>query len=390
MTSVARSSTAAPQPTSGRALPRSARVLAGLFAHADVEFNGERPWDIQIHDSRFFDRVMAEGTLGAGEAYMDGWWDCEQLDVMFTRVLSAKLERQLPMTLTVAADLLKSRLINRQNRRWSRTVAKLHYDLGNDFYRDMLDPRMQYTCAYWSGARTLEEAQENKLDLVCRKLSLRPGMTVLELGCGWGGFARFAAERYGCTVTAYNISEQQVAYAREYNGGLPVEIRRADYRDASGSYDRVVSIGLCEHVGYKNYRTFFETIRRSLAEGGLALVHTIGGLRSTTGVDPWIGKYIFPNGMLPSMAQLTKAAENVLLIEDVHNFGPDYDPTLMSWHASFVRHWPRHEAAFDARFYRMWVYYLLLCAGSFRARKNQLWQIVLSADGVPGGYVAVR
>ena len=379
-----------PPPVRRRHLPRSARTLAELLAHADVQLDGGRPWDIQVRDPRFFDRVMGDGTLGAGESYMDGWWDCEQLDVMFTKVLSAKLERRLPFSFTLAADLLKSRLINRQNRWWSRTVARRHYDLGNEFYRDMLDSRMQYTCAYWKDARTLDQAQENKLDLVCRKLLLRPGMTVLELGAGWGGFARFAAERYGCRVTSYNISGQQVAYAREYSKGLPVEVRHADYRDATGTYDRVVSIGLCEHIGYKNYRTFFELIRRSLVEGGLALVHTIGGIRSVTSLDPWFSKYIFPHGMLPSMAQLSRAAEDLVLMEDVHSFGADYDPTLMAWHANFVRNWPRHRDAFDERFYRMWVYYLLVCAGAFRSRKNQLWQIVFSRDGVPGGYTAVR
>lgn len=373
--------------------PTRSRVgapIADLLARADIQVNGTRPWDIQVHDARLFDRILSQGSLGAGEAYMDGWWDCERLDQMFERLTRAQVERRLPFTFTLAADLLKSRLLNRQNRLWSHHVARRHYDLGNDFYSDMLDPRMQYTCAYWKHASTLEEAQEHKLDLICRKLSLEPGMTVLELGCGWGGFARFAAERYGCAVTAYNISEEQVAFAREYTRGLPVEIRHADYRDARGTYDRVVSVGLCEHVGYRNYATYFKVIRRSLADGGLALVHTIGGVRSTTSVEPWLGKYIFPHAMLPSIAQLSRALEDVLLVEDWHNFGTDYDPTLMAWHANFLRAWPKHRDRFDERFRRMWEYYLLMCAGAFRSRKNQLWQIVLSREGVPGGYVSIR
>ena len=377
-------------PPASPALPRSARAIADLLARADISVGGDRPWDIRVRDTRFFDRMLADGSLGIGEAYMDGWWECDRLDEMFARALAAKLDRRLPMSLSLAAALVASRILNRQNRRRSQAVARRHYDLGNEFYRDMLGERMQYTCAYWADASTLEEAQERKLDLVCRKLSLEPGMTVLELGCGWGGFARFAAERYGCRVTAYNISERQVTWAREYTRGLPVEIRLADYRDARGTYDRVVSIGLCEHVGYRNYPTFARVIRRSLADGGLALVHTIGGIRSATRVDPWLDRYIFPGSMLPSLAQLGRAFEDVLLVEDLHNFGADYDVTLMAWYERFVRHWPRHRAAFDERFYRMWEYYLLLCAGSFRARKNQLWQIVLSTDGVPGGYASVR
>jgi cyclopropane-fatty-acyl-phospholipid synthase len=325
---------------------------------------------------------------------VDGWWDSYQLDETFNKAMSAHLETKIRLSWPLAIDLAKSRLFNRQSVSRSKTVARQHYDLGNDFYRDMLDPRMQYTCGYWNAggrhAKTLDEAQENKLDLVCRKLGLQPGMTVLELGCGWGGFARFAAERYGCHVTAYNISEEQVAFAREYNKGLPVEIRLQDYREAEGIYDRVVSIGMCEHVGVRNHRTFFEVIHRSLKEHGLAMVHTIGGLKSVTNIEPWLGKYIFPHAMLPSITQLGKAMERLLVVEDWHNFGPDYDKTLMAWVENFNRNWHNHREAYGDRFYRIWSYYLKLCAGSFRSHKNQLWQIVLSKHGVPGGYITVR
>ncbi len=372
----------------------SARFIQNLLAQADIRINGDRPWDLRVHNPALYQRIMAQGTLGLGEAYMDGWWDCDQLDVAFAKAMGARLETKLRFNWPLAWDLLKSRLMNRQSKSGSKAVAELHYDLGNAFYRDMLDPRMQYTCAYWNTPRgraaTLEEAQDNKLDLICRKLGLRPGMTVLELGCGWGGFARFAAERYGCHVTAYNISKEQVAYGREYNKEFPVEIRHQDYREAAGTYDRVVSIGMCEHVGARNYRTFFETIHRSLKEGGLALVHTIGGSKSVTSIEPWLGKYIFPHAMLPSPAQLGAAMDNLLVLEDWHNIGPDYDPTLMSWLENFKKNWPKHRETRGERFYRMWVYYLTICAGSFRCRKNQLWQLVLSKNGVPGGYATVR
>jgi cyclopropane-fatty-acyl-phospholipid synthase len=377
------------------ALNGSSKMIADLLAQGDIQINGSRPWDLQVHHPDFFKRILGQGTLGLGEAYMDGWWDCEQLDVAFCKAMSAQLERKLPFNWVLALDLMKSRLFNRQSKARSKTVAEIHYDLGNDFYRDMLDPRMQYTCAYWTNpdgtrAATLDQAQDNKLDLVCRKLGLKPGMTVLELGCGWAGFARFAAERYGAHVTAYNISREQVAYGREYTKGLPVDIRLQDYRDAEGQYDRVVSIGMCEHVGLRNYRTFFETIHRCLKPGGLALVHTIGSNRSVTTIEPWLGKYIFPHAMLPSISQMSKAAENLLVIEDWHNFGADYDTTLMAWLEKFQANWPRHEKEYGPRFYRMWVYYLTICAGSFRARKNQLWQVVLSKGGVPGVYSCVR
>lgn len=386
-----------PAPPSGSAtLTGPEKAITNLLALADIRVNGDRPWDLQVHNHAFFQRFLAQGTLGLGDAYVDGWWDCEQLDAIFTKAMGARLERKMRFNWVLAWDLVKARLLNRQNKSRSKAVAEQHYDLGNDFYRDMLDPRMQYTCAYWKNAQTLDEAQEHKLDLVCRKLGLQPGMTVLELGCGWGGFARFAAEKYGCHVTAYNISEQQVAFAREYNKDFPVEIRLKDYREAEGSYDRVVSIGMCEHVGYRNFRGFFEVIHRCLkdrdmnGDAGLALVHTIGGNRSVRSIEPWLGRYIFPHAMLPSVTQLGRAMENILVMEDWHNFGADYDRTLMAWMENFNRTWPKHREAYGDRFYRMWVYYLALCAGSFRSRKNQLWQIVVSKGGVPGGYVPVR
>lgn len=366
------------------------RSVRELLALADIQVGGHRPWDVQVHNPDFYARFLSQGSLGLGEAYMDGWWDSQNLDETFNKALSARLEAKLRMNWPLALDLLKARLFNRQNKALSKTVAEIHYNLGNDFYADMLDPYMQYTCAYWKDARTLDEAQTGKLDLVCRKLGLKAGMTVLELGCGWGGFARFAAERYGCHVTAYNISTEQVAYARERTRNLPVDIRLQDYREAEGAYDRVVSIGMCEHVGSRNYREFFSVIHRCLKDQGLALVHTIGGLKSVTSIEPWLGKYIFPHAQLPSISQLGQAMENLLVVEDWHNFGADYDRTLMAWWENFERNWSKHRKAYGERFHRMWVYYLACCAGSFRARKNQLWQVVVSKGSVPGVYQAVR
>jgi cyclopropane-fatty-acyl-phospholipid synthase len=392
MTATAKSIGANPQ--SGLISPPEARgaekTIRELLALADIRVGGNRPWDIHVHNPEFYGRFLSQGTLGLGEAYVDGWWDSECLDETFNKAVSAQLEKKVRMNWPLALDLMKARLFNRQNKALSKTVAEIHYNLGNDFYADMLDPYMQYTCAYWKGAKTLDEAQVNKLDLVCRKLDLKPGMTVLELGCGWSGFARFAAERYGVHVTAYNISTEQVAYGREKTKHLPVEIRLQDYREATGTFDRVVSIGMCEHVGPRNYRTFFSVIHRSLKEGGLALVHTIGGNKSVASIEPWLGKYIFPGAVLPSISQLSRAMENLLVVEDWHNFGADYDKTLMAWWEKFDRNWEKHREAYGDRFYRMWTYYLACCAGTFRGRKNQLWQIVMSKGVVPGVYQAVR
>jgi cyclopropane-fatty-acyl-phospholipid synthase len=356
---------------------------------AGVKINGKNPWDIQVHDDKLFFRLFSQGSLGVGEAYMDGSWDCKQLDRLFTRLLSANLDKKARGP-SHFFNHARSSVLNVQTKRRSKKVAEQHYDLGNDFYEDMLDKRMQYTCAYWKNAKNLDQAQENKLKLICEKLGLKKSDKVLELGCGWGGFAKYAAEKYGCSVTAYNISAEQVKYAREKCKGLPVKIVHSDYRDAKGMFDKVVSIGLCEHVGHKNYNNLMETAHGCLKNRGLFLLHTIGGNYSTTHTEPWIEKYIFPNSMIPSLKQLFTASEELFVTEDFHNIGPDYDKTLMAWFKNFDKNWHKHKDEYGERFYRMWKYYLLACAGSFRARRNQLWQIVYSKGGVPGGYEPIR
>jgi cyclopropane-fatty-acyl-phospholipid synthase len=367
-----------------------------ILRSGDIEVGGDQPWDVQVHDERLYQRILAEGSLGAGEAYMDGWWDVERLDELFFRMLRAKLDSKV-RTPAALGQVLLSWLGNVQNRRRSRRVAEHHYDLSNRLYGAMLGPTMQYSCAYYGpdgSDATLDEAQRAKLALIARKLHLEPRMRVLELGGGFGELARFLAAKHGCEVVSYNISRQQVEYARRLCEGLPVEVRQQDYREAANEtrhYDRVVSIGLMEHVGPKNYRGFFELVRARLKAGGLALVHTIGGNFSQVGTDPWIAKYIFPGGVIPAAAQLTRATEGLFVLEDWHNFGPDYDRTLMGWHDNFVAAWPdlRQSERLDDRFYRMWRYYLLSCAGAFRARGLNLWQLVLSQGDIPR-YVPVR
>lgn len=370
--------------------------LAALLRAADIEIDGEDPWDLRVHDERFYARVLSDGTLGAGESYMDGWWDVTQLDEFFARVHRANLGRQL-MTAGVLWQVLLSRIRNLQGQRLSKRVARRHYDLSNDLYVAMLGPAMQYTCAYYGtdGAhRTLDDAQRLKLDLIARKLHLQPGMTVLELGGGFGGLARHLAQHCQCRVVSYNISREQVEFARAWCDGLPVEFRLQDYREAASDpvkYDRAVSIGLMEHVGPRNHRNFFELMSARLAPGGLALVHTIGGNVSMTTTDRWIDTYIFPGGVIPSERQLAAAKEGLFVLEDWHNFGPDYDRTLLAWDANFRVAWPvlRNAPQLDERFYRMWRYYLNSCAGAFRARRLHLWQLVLSRGDVPR-YVPVR
>jgi cyclopropane-fatty-acyl-phospholipid synthase len=359
----------------------SETIIRDLLESAGIQVNGTNPWDIQVHDPRFYDRVLNEVHLGLGESYMDGWWDAEALDQLVYHMLMANLDTKVTGNWRVALHMLRSRLFNLQSSARAYEVGERHYDLGNDLYCAMLDRRLNYTCAYWKNARNLDEAQEAKLELVCQKIGLKPGMRVLELGCGWGAFAKYAAEKYGAEVLGVTVSKEQVALGMELCRGLPVELRLQDYREVEGQYDAVISIGIMEHVGYKNYHTYMQVADRCLKEGGIAFVHTIGANVSNTGGDAWSTKYIFPNSMLPSIPQLSTAMEKIFIIEDLHNIGPNYDPTLMAWNANFEKAWPELKERYGERFRRMWRYYLLSSAGAFRSRNQQLWQIVMTRKG---------
>ena len=364
-------------------------MVESILSCADVTVGGDKPWDIKVRDTGFFRRVLSAGSLAVGETYMEGQWDCERLDEMFFRVFRTGSERLFP-TFMQAWAAITARVFNPQSPARSFRVGEQHYDIGDDLYERMLDSRMIYSCGYWQGANTLDEAQEVKLDLVCRKLRLEPGMRVLDVGCGWGGAARFAAERYRVEVTGVTVSKNQAATAAERCRGLPVTILLQDYRAVTGRFDRIYSLGMFEHVGFRNYRTYFESLRRLLSADGLLLLHTIGSNTSSKANDPWIERYIFPNSLLPSIAQIATASERCFVVEDWHSFGPHYDATLLAWHARFRAAWPDLARGYGERFRRMWEFWLLSSAAAFRARRIQLWQVLLSPEGVHGGLAEVR
>lgn len=365
--------------------PYIVNIVSEWLESADVRLNGKRPWDMRLNGSGALSQALAPGSLGLGEAYVDGLWEADQLDEFFARILRARIhEKVRPLSLLIPA--LKARFFNLQTLARAFSVADAHYDLGNDFYAAMLDRRMTYTCGYWKTAPTLDEAQEAKLDLICRKLGLKPGMRLLDIGSGWGSLLGFAAEHYGVTGVGVTISREQAAYCRARYAHLPVEFRLEDYRTLNEGFDRIASVGMFEHVGHKNHDAFMRVASRCLKEDGLFLLHTIGRTQTFTAPDPWIDRYIFPNGDLPSLSQIGKAAASWFVVEDLHNFGADYDRTLMAWHANFEAAWPCFRDRYGERFHRIWRYYLLSCAGAFRARTLQLWQFVLSRNGVPGGY----
>lgn len=362
------------------------KAVIHFFANHDIQVNGSRPWDIQVYDENFYPKVFYGGSLALGEAYMERQWDVQKVDEFIYHLLRLPTSKSLSIPVSQIWSMLKSYLFNLQTKRRALQVGRAHYDLGNDLFFKMLDKRMIYSCAYWKNAHSLDDAQTAKLELICQKIQLKPGMKILDIGCGWGGFAKYAAENYGAKVVGITISQKQLELARQNCHGLPIELRFQDYRDVSETFDRIVSIGQFEHVGYKNYRKIMMKVRNCLSDNGLFLLHTIGNNESSKKSDPWIEKYIFPNGLIPSQKQIATASEGLFVLEDLHNFGTDYDKTLMAWFHNFEKNWNTLQYSYDDRFYRMWKYYLLSCAGAFRARELQLWQFVYSKEGVPGGY----
>jgi len=372
--------------------PKAYLALDHLVGQAGIAINGGKPWDIEVRDERFYEAVLGKWSLGLGEAYMDGYWECQRLDDCITRLLGYDMNRhalgwaRLPLFFGV----LRAKFRNLQSKARAFQVGERHYDTGNDIFENMLDSSLTYSCAYWEHAQNLEQAQEHKLEMVCRKLQLKAGEKLLDIGCGWGGFMAYAVRHYGVEATGVTVSKEQRQYVLDRYEDLPLTIKLADYRDLDGKYDKIVSIGMFEHVGSKNYATFFDTAKRLLKDGGLFLLHTIGNNATTRSLDPWIDKYIFPNGQIPSAAQIARALERRFLIEDWHNFGQDYDRTLMAWYNRFELAWPKLAAKYGEHFHRMWKYYLLCCAGFFRSRQGQLWQLVLSKRAKTDTYRSVR
>ena len=366
------------------------RFIYELMKLADIRVGGKRPQDISVNNEQWYARVMRDNVLGLGESYMEGWWTSNNLYDTFRAVYRAELEKKIRPSVKMILAGVDASLRNHQSLKRASKNAEHHYNIGNDLYQQMLDSRMVYSCGYWDGVTKLDKAQEQKLELICKKLGLKKGMTVLDIGCGWGAFLEYAARNYGVKGVGISPAAEQVKIAKERVKGLDVTIQQKDYRQISGKFDRIVSVGSFEHIGYKNYRTFFEVCDQHLKKDGMMLHHTIGGLVDSKKADPWTEKYIFPGGNIPGLSQIVKATEGLFLIEDLHNFGPDYDKTLLAWHKNFVKNYPKLKSKYDDKFYRMWEFYLLLSAAAFRERDLQLWQIVMRRKGSVGTYKGVR
>lgn len=372
---------------------KTKKVAENLFKNCAVSLDGKEDAGIKVIDPKFYKMTIAHGSLGFGESYMEGYWESEKLDETLYRIIKHDIKNALKsISFNELAHAARYKLFNMQTKKRSKKVGAQHYDIGNELYTKMLDPEMNYSCGYWKNADNLTKAQFDKLDLICKKIKLKPGMRIIDIGCGWGSFARHAAKNYGVEVYGISISREQVKKAKELSKGLDIKYELKDYRDVYDKFDAAVSIGMFEHVGQKNYKTYFKKIAGLLKEEGLFLLHTIGDSQKVKAPDPWIEKYIFPNSVLPSSAEIAKAVEKHFVIEDWHNFGSDYDKTLMAWYENFKNGWQELKMSkkYNDTFYRMWEFYLLACAALFRARKAHLYQVVLSKDGVKGGYDSIR
>ena len=356
-----------------------------LFKKADVNINGSRPWDIRVYNDKFYSRLLLHGSIALGESYVDGWWDCDAIDQFIYRILKAGMVdiktgaiKNLGIPFVDKLRLIGPIFINRQTKKRSAQDIKYHYSLGNNLFIATLDKRLLYSCGYWKNAKNLDEAQEAKIDLICRKLKLEPKMKLLEIGCGFGGFAKYAADKYGVEVTGITSSEAHSNFAKEYCKESNVKIIHQDYRNIKGKFDRVVCIEMMEHVGYKNHRTFTKQIYDCLKPGGLFLLQSISISISTIKNDPWVDKYIFPGTIALSAKQITTATEDYFYILDWHDFTQDYHSTMIEWFKNFDKNWGKIKNNYDERFYRLWKYYLLCCPGTALAKTHHLWQIVFA------------
>lgn len=353
-----------------------------MLSAADVRLDGARPWDLRVRDPRFYRKAVVQGSIGFGESYMDGWWDTGDLEELFARIIRVGLDRDRQFAPVHLGYGLFTRLFNNQTKSRARRVAERHYDFGNDLFFEFLGRYKNYSCGYYDGTDDLDEAQRRKMDLLCRKLGLRAGDRVLDVGGGWGEIARYMADHYGARVTSINISEEQMRFSREHCRGASVEIVKCDYRDLKGTYDKIAVIAMLTHVGHKNYRAFMEKAHACLAPGGTMIIESVGGNRSFSHIDPWIDRYIFPGALIPSVAQFGRAFEGLFVVEDWHNFGPHYVKTLRAWNDRLQQAWPRLKDRYGGdRTRRMFEFFFRMASAAFRERDLQHWHIVLTRKG---------
>ncbi len=341
-----------------------------------------------IKNPDFYDRVVRDGSLGMGESYMEGWWDAEGDDIVSAIgiIISNQLEKTIRVSPSLMLSAASTKIFANVSRVRSKSNIQQHYDVGNDFYELFLDENMAYTCGYQKDPNdTIEDMQNQKHERVARKLGLKAGESMVDLGCGFGGMLRYGAKNFGIKGMGVTLSEGQYEWANKkmqeegLHDNIRVELK--DYRDMTGTFDHVVSIGLAEHTWQRGYETFIGKISELLKEGGVGLVHTIGVTsppHETT--DAWINRYIFPDGRLPRLEELIEEMRRAgLTVGHVENFKLHYAETLRHWKEKFNKNRATIKAMapeYNEEFLRMWDYYLQVCEAGFRYGELQLYQIL--------------
>lgn len=374
---------------------RNQAFFQNLLTGTDVNIvrptDEARPWDIVIRSSDFYTRILRDGVTGAAEGYVAGDWDCSDIADLTDRIYRANIAERLGTNKGFALRLAAQHIVSRFDRSAADEVAKRHYDLPPLLFERMLGERQVYSCGYWpEEVETLDQAQEAKLALIAQKLQVEPGMRVLDIGGGAGGLAGFLAAHYGVKVVNTGVSREQIDLANRKYADLDVENRFQDYREINdGPYDRIVSVGMFEHVGKKprNYKKFMGVVQRNLAEDGIFLLHTIGTHVSKAATSTrWVDENIFPNSRIPTYEQIARAVGDRFVVHHEENIGPHYDPTLLAWNDNFEQHWEEiqshpHFKENPEAFRRMWRLYLLGSAGMFRAGRLQVWQFIMTRPG---------
>ena len=375
------------------------KFVRDLFSQVEIEVNGSNPWDPQVHNPAAYNMMVSRGSVGLGETYMHGYWDCEQLDQFFARVTSVDLRKLIPVNFPTVSLAVGAYLKNRQLPKAAWEVGRMHYDLPDEVWEATLDSAMTGSCAYYRNPTdTLEEAQLNKCRMTLDKVGLKSGHSLLDIGVGWAAFSGLAAQEYGAHPIGITVSEGQKAYIhKRYGEAIDVRVNPWQETELREPVDCIVSAEMFEHVGSDNYRSFFEFCRRSIKEDGLMNLHTIVRHTPSKHIDPWMDKYIYPGGCIPTLGQITTAVHGLFHVVDVHDIGGHYPATLRAWMDNFRRNWDSVKSLGSARlgmdpevFCRMWLYHYMASAGGFMSSRISVHQIVLSPNGVPGRYQSIR
>jgi cyclopropane-fatty-acyl-phospholipid synthase len=365
------------------------QIVKNLFKKANIELDK----DIIIHDKSTYRDIIIKGSLGLGESFMKKKWDSPQLDVFIAKILRAGSQSNLILgALIHFRNWVKSSFLNLQNQKYAPDLAETHYNAGNYLFKSFLDSNMIYTCGYFKNTTDLKQAQLNKIKIVGSKLNLQPGESVLDIGCGWGGTARIISETFDVEVTGVTDSVEMVKYANKHNSSEKVQFINSDYRNIKGKYNKIYNVGFLEAVGPKNYRAFMELVNNLLYDNGVFLTHTIGGMHSVNSGDPWLDKYIFPHGVLPSKDQIKKAISNLFDIRDFEAFGKYYATTLSKWSNNLNKNWHTIQDKFDnpEEFRRMMDFYFQSCKAAFQSKIIDLWQYVFTKPGMVSDYKMYR